>query len=92
MAKNFDVEISVKSITQNKGCSVGHKIGDTWLVNKSKTPEGICLGSFNAFLPALRVLRAGGGFSFDKDKDITYVSCPDPHVQVVWQLKRLHPD
>ena len=90
MAKAYDVEISVKSITQSRGCSVGHKMGDTWLVKESKTPEGICLGAFNALLPALRVFRAGGKFHFDKDKDITHVSCPDPHVQVVWQLKRLN--
>jgi len=92
MAKIYDVEITVKSITQSKGCSLGHKPGDSWLVKESKTPEGICLGAFNALLPALRVFRAGGEFDFDKDRDITYVSCPDPEVQVVWELKRLRSD
>ncbi len=91
MAKTYDVEISVKSITQDKACSLGHQVGDTWLV-KSLTPEGMCLGSFNALLPALRVFRSGGEFNFDKDRDITHVSCPDPHVQVVWELKRLRSD
>ena len=92
MAKQYAVEITVKAITQSKGCAIGHKPGDTWLVKENKTPDGICLGAFNALLPALKVFRCGGEHHFDKDRDVTCVSCPDRNVQVIWELRRLRSD
>jgi len=91
MAKIYDVEITVKSITQSK-CHAGHKQGDSWLCKKDKTPGGICVGAFNAIIPQLRTLIHGGVHYWDKEGDVSYVSCPDRNVQVVWELKRLRSD
>ncbi len=91
MAKQYAVEITVNSITKGK-CSAGHKPGDTWLFKENKTPGGICLGAFNALIPALRTFHFGGEHHFDKERDVTYVSGPDRNVQVIWELKRLRSD
>lgn len=88
MAKQYDVQITIKSVTKSK-CSQGFKPGDTWLIKEDKTPGGMCLGAFEAAYSSLRVLRCGGEQYWDKDKDVSYVSCPDPEVQLIYELKRL---
>ena len=92
MPNTYDVKISVVKI--NKGrCHGGHKVGDTWLCKKDKTPGGICVGAFNAMIPQLRTLIHGGSHYWDKkshpDCDLSYVSCPDRNVQVEYELERL---
>ncbi len=92
MVKIYDVEITVHSITKRK-CHAGHKVGDSWLCKKDKTPGGMCVGAFNAIIPSLRTLIHGGAHYWDQrsnpEGDISYVSCPDRNVQVVYELKRL---
>ncbi len=91
MANIYEVEIAVKAITTGK-CHAGHKVGDTWLCKRDKTPEGLCVGAFNAIIPQLRTLIQGGSHYWDNDSDVSYVSCPDRNVQVIYELKRLRSD
>lgn len=85
--KRYDVQITVKSITTGN-CSQGFKPGDTWLV-KNRTPDGMCLGAFGALYSTLSVLRFGGERSYDEDRDVVQVSCPDLAHQVIYELRRL---
>jgi uncharacterized repeat protein (TIGR04076 family) len=45
--------------------------------------------AFGALLPIQRVLRYGGEFPWEKDKDVTLVACPDVENPVVFKLRRL---
>ena len=84
----YSLQITVKSITKGK-CSRQHQLGETWFINEGKTPEGICLTAFYTMFPAIRLLRLGGEHHWDKDRDVTYVSCPDHKHQVIFEVKRL---
>jgi len=86
MAKSHDV--AVKVISQSGTCAHGHKVGDEWVIG-SETPEGICLGAFNALYPGVWVLRFGGALPWETDPDVTTVSCPDAQNPVVFELRRL---
>jgi uncharacterized repeat protein (TIGR04076 family) len=91
MPNIYGVEITVKEITKGK-CHAGHKVGDYWLCKRDKTPGGMCVGAFNAITPQLRTLIHGGSHYWDKDEDVSYISCPDRNVQVIYELKRLRPE
>ena len=80
-------EVAVKIISQKGTCEYGHKVGEEWVL-KTKTPEGICLSAFNALYPYARTFMFGGAHSWDADKDVTTVACPDPDNPVVFELRR----
>jgi uncharacterized repeat protein (TIGR04076 family) len=86
----YPVQITVKEILKGK-CSLGFKVGDTWTMDKSLTPNGMCATAFTAIFPAIRTLRYGGTMPFGKDPDVVNISCPDAHIVVVYELRRLHP-
>ena len=92
MANIYDVQITVIKIKKGH-CFAGHKVGDTWLCRRDKTPEGMCVGAFKAIIPTLRTLIQGGMHYWDKKShpkgDLSYVSCVDPHVQVEFELRRI---
>ncbi len=85
MAETYDVEIKV--ISQKGDCGAGHKVGDAWTIS-TETPSGICLAAFHALLPDFRVLRFGGSFPWEQDKDVSHVACPDAFNPVVFELRR----
>ena len=88
MAKLYKVRATVKDILKGK-CSQGHKVGETWLIEKDgKTPGGMCPGAYNSLAPSLRTFRFGGEHHFDQ-KDVTYISCPDPKHFVIFEVRRL---
>jgi uncharacterized repeat protein (TIGR04076 family) len=91
----YDVQITVVKINKGK-CFQGHKVGKTWICQKDKTPEGLCIGAFNAMIPQLRTLIHGGSHYWDRETnpkgDLSYVSCPDRNVLVEYELKRLRND
>lgn len=91
MFKPYDVQITIKSMTEGK-CDQGHKPGDTWLITKNKTPGDMCFGAFEACYASLSVLRCGGQQYWDEDKDVSYVSCPDPKRRLIFEIKRLRRD
>ena len=88
MAELYDFEITLKSVTKNS-CPLGQKVGDKWLVEKGKTPGGMCVSAYNAVAPDIWLFSLGGEHPWDKDKDITEVVCPDPNVGLVFEVKRL---
>ncbi len=87
MAGVYPVKISVAS--QQGTCEACHKVGDSWTVEASVTPAGICLGAFNVIAPNIRVMRFGGEYPWEADKDATSVACPDAKNPVVFEVRRL---
>ncbi len=87
----YPVQITVKEILKGK-CSLGFKPGDSWTMEKNLTPDGMCASAFAAIFPAVRTLRYGGKMPFGKEPDVVRISCPDAHIVVVYELRRLRPD
>lgn len=88
MAKtaSYPVRITIESV---KGkCPLGNTPGTVFLVKRT-TPAGMCLGAFNALLPAIQVMRFGGVFPWEPDPDVAYIGCPDHINQVVYRLERI---
>ncbi len=81
-------DVVVKVVSQKGWCSIGHKVGDEWVIG-GKTPEGICLSVSQVILPNARLLRFGGSFPWATDPDVTTVACPDAANPVVFELRRL---
>ncbi len=84
----YDIKVTVVSVTI-ESCPQGFKVGDSWLIPDEKTPGGMCAGAYNSVASAVRVFRLGGEQPWDEDKDVTYVSCPDPEHWLVYEVRRL---
>ena len=82
------VRVTVHSVTKGS-CGRGFKMGDSWLIESGETPQGLCGDAFTSIYPAVRALWLGGEQPWDKDKDVTYRSCPDAEVMVVYEIKRV---
>jgi len=86
--KVYKVRITAYAMPKRK-CAGGFKVGDSWDVVPGNLPVGLCAGAYNSMALMLRVMQFGGVQPWDKDKDVTYVSCPDPGRQVIYELRRL---
>ncbi len=82
------VRVTVQAVTKGR-CGRGFKPGDSWLIERGETPAGMCGDAFTSIFPAVRTLWLGGEQPWDKDRDVTYRSCPDAEVQVVYEVRRL---
>ncbi|MFC1978559.1 TIGR04076 family protein [Chloroflexota bacterium] len=91
-----NIKVTLHSITKGE-CSDGFKVGDTWLIEGTKTPDGLCEAAYNTMYPVIRVLRYGGDYSgeyatgnpTDTDKGVKYVCCPDSKHMVVFEVRRM---
>ncbi len=54
-----------------------HEIGQVFTVDET-TPEGMCLGAWEAIAPYLTALRYGGNFPWESEKGVAVIHCPDP--------------
>lgn len=54
-----------------------HRVGQVLTVGRT-TPEGMCLGAWNAVAPYVTALRFGANFPWEKEKGVTTIHCPDP--------------
>ena len=88
MAEPAEVKLTVHSILK-KECPMGLKVGDSWLMEDSKTPTGMCAALFCTAYPVIRTFRLGGEHPWDEDKDVTHVSCSDPESILILEVKRL---
>ena len=83
-----NVKVTILGVTKGE-CSQGFKAGDTWLIDKSQTPAGMCAGAYNSCYAAIRGFRFGAEQPWDEDKDVTVVSCPDPEHWVLYEVRRI---
>lgn len=56
-----------------------HAVGQKWLFD-GYTPEGMCLGAFNAIIPYIFTLHCGGVFPWAEpdERDTVDITCADP--------------
>ena len=76
-------------ITVKRGICQGniHKTGQVITVGNT-TPEGVCLGAWNAIAPYITALLYGGTFPWEKEGINTTIHCPDPK-GIVFELTRV---
>lgn len=88
-------KIICKIISVKGTCHAAHREGQVFdLTSEFKVgivPDGsaLCPSAFYAAYPSWRVLRYGGDFPWEKDKDTAHVACPDPFNPVVMELRRV---
>ncbi len=49
----------------------------------------MCSSAYDTVIPFARILRYGGELPWADDKDVLLLSCPDPNVQVIYEVRRL---
>ena len=86
--KDFPVRVKVIRVEKSP-CAFGHKVGDSWIFKGGKTVAGICGAAYAVIFPYWRVLRFGGEFTWEKNKDKAHICCPDPESCVVFELTRI---
>jgi uncharacterized repeat protein (TIGR04076 family) len=76
-------------ITVKQGQCAGkfHEVGQSFVVEDT-TPEGMCLGAWNAIAPYVTTLRCGGNFPWESQEGVTTIHCPDPN-GITLEVKRV---
>jgi uncharacterized repeat protein (TIGR04076 family) len=82
--KTMSVSIRVKTGKCQGGI---HKAGDEIAVDWT-TPEGMCLGAWEALSSSVITLLCGGNFPWEKEKGYTTIHCPDPK-GITFVLRRI---
>jgi len=88
MAEVESYEVIARVISQEGTCDANHKVGDEFTIGE-KSPPNMCSWAFYTLFPFASVLRFGGSFPWEDDRDKTMVACPDSANPVVFELKRL---
>ncbi len=92
MTKRYPVEITVINV-EGRPCPRGMQKGQSWMYT-GLTPGDMCLGGFNTVAPTMQIFYYGGdppGVT-PSNPDVCVRRCPDPHVGVVYELRRLRED
>jgi uncharacterized repeat protein (TIGR04076 family) len=83
-------DVIAKVISQKGTCEAQHKVGDEFVIGEQMPPD-LCSWAFHSLFPCAQVLRFGGSFPWEKDKNKAIVACPDPGNPVVFELRRTLP-
>ena len=82
-------KVQVTIVEAKEGCPLGFKLGDTWIVDPTRTPvPDMCSDAYEAVHRAIVSMGFGGEFPFHQ-KDVAWAVCPDPHRPVVYEIRRL---
>jgi len=88
-------KVILKIVSVKGTCAAGHYVGQEFDLSKdfllglSGDPQAICPSAFHAIFPSWRLLRHGGEYPWEKDRDKTTIACPDPFNPVVMELRRV---
>lgn len=88
-------KVILKILSVKGTCAAGHREGQEFdlsqdfIVGRSAGPHTLCPSAFYAVFPSWRVLRHGGEFPWEEDKEQTRIACPDPFNPVVMELRRV---
>jgi len=88
-------KVILRIVSVKGTCAAGHfagqefDLGKDFLLGVSGDPQALCPSAFHAIFPSWRVLRHGGEFPWEKDRDKTTIACPDPFNPVVMELRRV---
>ena len=80
-------DVIAKVISQRGTCVAGHKAGDEFVIGE-QPPANLCSWAFYSLFPFVQVLRFGGSFPWEQDRDKATVACPDAANPVVFELRR----
>ena len=83
-------DVIAKVISQKGTCTAQHKAGDEFVIGQ-QTPPNLCSWAFYSLFPFAQVLKFGGSFPWQQDRNKTTIACPDPESQVVFELRRTSP-
>jgi uncharacterized repeat protein (TIGR04076 family) len=83
-------DVIAKVISQKGTCEAQHKVGDEFVIGEQMPPD-LCSWAFHSLFPCAQVLRFGGSFPWEKDRNKATVACPDPGNPVVFELRRTLP-
>jgi uncharacterized repeat protein (TIGR04076 family) len=82
-------KVKIELISVEGTCPNGHKVGDTWIINRKSPEPGICLAAlFNLFNP-IRILESGGSYPMNADPDSYQTCCPDIRNKLVFDVRRM---
>jgi uncharacterized repeat protein (TIGR04076 family) len=76
---------TVESMKQT--CSAGHKVGDTFQINKRKT-GGICGWCYHDLFPTLMTLSMDGRIPWNPNPNEFKYICPDRSVEVAFKITK----
>jgi len=88
-------KVILKILSVKGTCAAGHQAGQEFdlsqdfILGLSGSPKVICPAAFNAAFPSWRVLRHGGEFPWEEDREKAHIACPDPFNPVVMELRRI---
>jgi len=88
-------KVILKIVSVKGTCAAGHYVGQEFDLSKDFTlgasgnKTALCPSAFHAVFPSWRVLRHGGEFPWEEDKDMTTIACPDPFNPLVMELRRI---
>ena len=78
------------TVVEVKGfCAKSHRIGQEYIIKNQRTPEGICISAFNSLLLQCFGFIYGAKFPWDREKNCTYVGCPDSKNCVTFKLEKI---
>ena len=80
-------DVIAKVISQKGTCEAQHKVGDEFVIG-GQTPPNLCSWAFYAMFPFAQVLRFGGSFPWEQDRNKATVACPDADNPVILELRR----
>ena len=81
-------KVIAKVVSQKGICSVGHKVGDEFILGET-CPPNMCLPALTVIYPYFRVLELGGNIWWSSDRNMNLVTCPDAENPVIFEVRRL---
>ena len=88
-------KVLLKVISVKGTCAANHAVGQEFdlsqdfVIGLSGKPGTLCPHAFQAGFPFWQVLRHGGEFPWEEDKEKASFACPDPMNPVVMELRRV---
>jgi uncharacterized repeat protein (TIGR04076 family) len=64
-----------------------HRVGQVFTIERT-TPEGMCLGAWNAIAPQVTTLRCGGNSPSEEEEGVATIHYPDPK-GITLELRRI---
>ncbi|MFX0107874.1 MAG: TIGR04076 family protein [Candidatus Hodarchaeota archaeon] len=90
MSKPYRITARVSELRSEptgKPCGL-YKVGDEFNLSDLEERTKVCRWAYNSMLPFIAVLEFGGSLPWEPDPERAFVSCPDPHNVVVFELVR----
>ena len=70
-------------------CPNGHKVGDTFIINRKSPTPPVCLAALFSLLNPIRIFEGGGSYPNYSDPDSYKMLCPDIGQRLVFEIRRL---